>query len=221
MTTLTLDQVQKIVYSATSSAKALFALHQAGASVYNSAFASEWYSVKVDGHCIAFSDNPKDALFYVFFDKKMVTKEVRKQFLESQQQPTDTVPAVSTAAEALPYSEPPSHDFYGSMFEAVTCVRCDRWAFEPLLSENGIRLTCLHCHQGEWIGFGRDLSAEPVDNSNPELTVFCPSCDYHSATAQKAPEADFYHVKCSQCALDGDRDTVHLSPSSLQPHQAQ
>jgi hypothetical protein len=94
MNRLTLDQLQEIVYSATSSAKALFNLMQCGANVYNSAFRPEWYSVTVDGHCVSFSDNPNDALFYVFFDNKMVTTEVRAQFLESQRGKTFSVAAV-------------------------------------------------------------------------------------------------------------------------------
>ncbi|RVT44641.1 hypothetical protein EMM73_16035 [Rheinheimera sediminis] len=103
MNRLTLDQLQEIVYSATSSAKALFNLMQCGANVYNSAFRPEWYSVTVDGHCVSFSDNPNDALFYVFFDHKMVTKEVRAQFLESQREKTFSVAAVEPV-EARPTS---------------------------------------------------------------------------------------------------------------------
>lgn len=95
----------------------------------------------------------------------------RTYLLESQQQHTDSVPAVSPVAEARLFSVSDE----------------DRFAVPP-----------------------------------EELTVFCPSCDYHSANALVVGYNDpFYNVTCSQCGLDADRDTVHLSPSSLQPHQAQ
>lgn len=231
MTTLTLNQVQKIVYSATSSAKALFALHQAGASVYNSAFASEWYSVQVDGHCIAFSDNPKDALFYVFFDKYMVTKEVRKQFLESLQQNTSSVPAIEQAQPSMGTAAcaAEARPDLPVLQESCECSKCkSAHGILNVYAHGLVTVGCPDCwHSDQSLisvmaeAFFSQLSTESVDNSTPEVTVFCPSCDYHSATAQKSPEADFYHVSCSQCGLDGDREQIFLSPSSLQPHQAQ
>jgi hypothetical protein len=58
--------------------------------------------------------------------------------------------------------------------------------------------------------------------THPELTVFCPVCDYHSASAIMCdPEDPYYNVTCSHCGLDADRQTVFLSPSGVQPHQAQ
>lgn len=61
-----------------------------------------------------------------------------------------------------------------------------------------------------------------VAEARPELNVYCPACDYHSATAVMCdPDDPFYNVNCSQCGLDADREKVFLSPSGLQPHQAQ
>lgn len=65
-------------------------------------------------------------------------------------------------------------------------------------------------------------AVSPVAETHPELNVYCPTCDYHSATALMCdPDDPFYNVTCSQCGLDADREKVFLSPSGFQPHQAQ
>lgn len=73
----------------------------------------------------------------------------RTYLLESQQQPTDTVPAVSPVAEARPDLDPD-----GNPLEAITCHSCDRDNFEPFFSDRGVRLVCHHCKASEWLGFG-------------------------------------------------------------------
>jgi len=101
MTTLTLDQAKTIVFSASTADEALAHLRDAGCDVV--AHGTDCYSVHC-GHLdiISFTQLPHSKFMSVAVGVQFFSLEQRKAFLESQQQPTDTVPAVSPVAEARP-----------------------------------------------------------------------------------------------------------------------
>lgn len=47
----------------------------------------------------------------------------------------------------------------------------------------------------------------------PEVTVYCPFCDFCGATAvQHQPNSPDHHITCSNCGFDGDRNKIFLVP---------
>lgn len=230
MTTLTLDQARTIIYSAATADEALEALRLIG--VEASSYEHEAYSVDCgDLTFVSFTYSPHTKKLYVLEAGEFVTPEQRKAFLESQQQPTDTVPAVSTVAEARPESfvtsshspsESEWEDISTNLFGFFTVLgylpnrdeTFQRVFYGYVCSALGPQKNVFDASLRTLLD-ALTLTHDRLSTRPLEASCFCPACDYDLAKATKDHDADFYHVTCSICSLDRDFDSVELSTESV------
>lgn len=96
MTTLTLDHAKSILFSSANAFAAFSALSEFSCEIK---CIGTTHFLYIDTHVIIFFDGPATDTLWIFIDDFLVRQP---NLLESQQQPTDTVPAVSPVAEARP-----------------------------------------------------------------------------------------------------------------------
>lgn len=239
MTTLTLDQARTIIYSAASSDEALSALREIGAEVLS--YEYDAYSVQCDDfRSVTFTHSPHLNRFFVMVDGELVTPEQRKAFLESQQQPTDTVPAVSPVAEAHPVS---SDQLANTIPQTtVQMLDCFRFIFgidtanghyqdilfdviKSHLFSHAINFNDLTVYEIRILMVTADAIFDHLmstDSTNlsfqpPELTAICPRCYNPQADNFYSPEQETGFIYCSKCGYDEPRDHIYTPVSDANP----